>query len=279
MDRASHPSLPPSIPADASAVLGAARLLAHVESLPHDATGMLECGSEGMLLIEQRSICWAVASGMRKRLSTLLRTQRSPPLDSSYIEELLRECRERGTPLGEALLSTGHISEEGLRTALYHHIAEAVGRIGKAGTCAYRFVPHASASYAARFSFSTAEVLAALGGSRDRAQAAAAKRALRTSLIPGSRGLAFVRDDSGPIAIAVEGTPALRVPEILDMCSWACSLFDVSTIFDSEVRVATGTSLERNAVVTWRSGETQFVALCENRAASALLVSRLDEAL
>jgi hypothetical protein len=274
--RSSAPSLPPP---DASVLIGAAELLASVEALAPDDVGILQYGSSGNVLVESRGICWAFASGMKRRLSTLLRQQRSPPLELSFIEDTLEECRRNRRPLGEALLATGHISEEGLRMALFSHVVEAVARIAQSGADCAGFTPHDGVTYDPRFVFSPAEVLAALGGRRDRAQAAAAKRGLRTTLVPGSRGLAFVRDSMGPVAIAVEGTPALRVPEILDMCSWASTLFDVTTVFDDDVRVATGSGNNSNAVVTWKAGDTQFVAVCENRAASALLMARLDETL
>jgi hypothetical protein len=274
--RSSAPSLPPP---DASVMLGAADLLASVETLAPDAVGILQYGGSGNVLVESRAICWAYATGMKRRLSTLLRQQRSPPLELSFIEEALEECKRNRRPLGEALLATGHISEEGLRMALFSHVVEAVARIVQSGTGCAGFIPHDGATYDPRFVFSTAEILVALGARRDRAQAAAAKRGLRTTLVPGSRGLAFVRDDIGPVAIAVEGTPALRVPEILDMCGWASSLFDVSSVFDDDVRIATGSGHDSNAVVTWRAGDTQFVAVCESRAASALLMARIDEAL
>jgi hypothetical protein len=138
-------------------------LLASVESLPPDAVGLLQYGQSGTVLVESRAVCWAFASGMRRRLSTLLRQQRSPPLEASYIEELIEDCRRSGRPLGEVLLATGHISQEGLRTALFSHVVEAVARIAQSGADCVGFSPHERASYDPRFTFSTAEVLAALG--------------------------------------------------------------------------------------------------------------------
>ena len=256
-----------------------AQLLSSIEALPADAVGLLDFGIEGTVLVESRSICWAVAAGMKRRLSALLQQQRSPPLEAGYIEQVLAECRRTRQPLGEALLATGHISQDGLRMALFTHVVEAIGRIARSGERCQGFVPHEGPSYDARFVFTTAEILAALGARRDRAQAAAAKRGLRTTLIPGTRGLAFMRDDDGPVTIAVEGTPALRVPEIMDVCQWASSLLDVSAVFDDDVRIASGGRSDSSSVVTWKSGEIQYVAVCESRAASALIVARVDAAL
>lgn len=279
MNRSPRPSAPSLPPPDASVMGGSAELLASIEALAPDAVGILQYGNVGSVLVESRSICWAFASIMKWRLSTLLRQQRSPPLDLAYIEDLIDDCRKTGKPLGETLLATGNISPEGLRMALFSHVVEAVGHIAKSGAACTGFTPHDGVSYDARFVFSTADILAALGARRDRAQAAAAKRGLRLALVPGSRGLAFVRDGIGPVAIAVEGTPALRVPEIIDMCGWASSLLDVTSVFDEGVQIATGSGVSSSSVVTWKAGETQYVALCETRAASALLVARVDEAL
>jgi hypothetical protein len=278
MRQSSGPIAPSVIP-DASVLSGAAELLSSIEALAPDAVGLLDFGPDGSVLVEARAVCWAVTPGMKRRLSALLQQQRSPPLEASYIEAVLAECRRTGRPLGEALLATGQISEEGLRTALFTHVVEAIGRIARSHVPCAGFERHRGPSYDARFVFTTAEILAALGARRDRALAAAAKRGLRTTLLPGTRGLAFVRDQSGPVTIAVEGTPALRIPDIVDVCGWASSLLDVSSVFDDDVRIATGGRSDSSSVVTWMSGETQFVAICESRATSALIVARVNSAL
>jgi hypothetical protein len=269
----------PSVIPDASILSGAAGLLSSIEALAPDAVGLLDFGGDGSVLVESRAICWAVAAGMKRRLSALLQQQRSPPLEASYIEHVLAECRRTGQPLGEALLATGHVSADGLRMALFTHVVEAIGRIVRSGARCEGFEKHTGRSYDARFSFTTAEILAALGARRDRALAAAAKRGLRSMLIPGTRGLAFMREDMGPVMIAVEGAPPLRVPEIVDVCEWASSLLDVSAVFDDDVRIASGGRSDSSSVVTWKAGETQYVAICESRATAALIVARIDAAL
>jgi hypothetical protein len=272
-------SIPPSIPAEAGILSAAIQLLAHVESLPPAATGVVAFGQEGLILVEGRNICWAVASGMKRRLSKLLRQQRSPPLELGYVEEVLRACQATGRPLGEALLADGQISEEGLRAALFSHITEAVARIAQSGARPGAFGPHAGAGYDPRFVFSTGEVLAALGARRNRALAAAARRHLRSAMLAGARGVAFVREDIGPVTVAVEGRPQLKLPEILELCAWACSLFDVAAVVDPGVRIATSGSSDANAVVAWRKSEVHYVIVCPNRATAALVTARVGASL
>ncbi|HKU41921.1 MAG TPA: hypothetical protein VJR89_27375 [Polyangiales bacterium] len=277
MERSTRTSLPSTIPVDAGTMSGAVLLLAQLESLPPDASGVLLFGSEGVVLVESRKVCWAAAPGMGRRLNKLLLQQRNPPLEEGYVDRVLRDCQFTGRPLGEALLAAGDITADGLRAALFHHILESIARIAHSGVRCEGFTPHAGRGYDPRFAFSTAEILIALGARRDSALAAAARQRLTHSLPPDARGLAFVRDAVGPVAMAIEGDPTFRVPEIVDMCAWATGLFEAAAIVDEDIRIATGTSGDSNGVVTWRVAELQFVAVCPNRAASAMLMARLNE--
>jgi hypothetical protein len=279
MERPSHRYLPSTIPADASVMSGAVQLLARVESLPAQASGALLYGAAGIVLVESRRVCWSAAAGMTRRFNKLLLLQRSPPLEESYVKGVLRECQATGKRLGEALLATGHITEEGLRAALFNHVVESIARIAQSGAPCDGFAPHIGRGYDPRFEFSTAEIFIALGARRDRALAAAAKLRLAKSLPPDARGVAFVRDASGLVVIAVEGSPVFRIPEILDVCGWAAGLLDVASVIDEDVRIATGTSGSSDGAVTWRAADLQFVAICPNRAASAMLVARLNDAI
>ena len=216
---------------------------------------------------------------MKRRLSSLLRQQRSPPLEHDYVESVLRECQATGRPLGEALLAGGQISEEGLRAALFSHVAEAVARIALSGARCDTFNPRPGPGYDPHFVFSTAEVLAALGARRNRALAAAARRQLRAVMAVDTRGMAFVRDEIGSVIVATEGRPALKVPQLLELCDWASGLFDVAAVVDPGVRIVATGSAEANAVVAWRAGETLHVVVCANRATAALVTTRVGTAL
>lgn len=270
--------IPASIPAEPGVIGATAALLAHIEELPRHATGALRFGHEGLVLLESRQVCWAVAAGMSERLTELLAQQRNPPIERARIEECLRECRERGVPVGEALLAAGHVTERGLRTALFRQSTEAIAHIARTGTRSDAFVPHERARYDARFVFPTAEILAFLGARRHLALAAAARSELLGALGPDTAGLAFVRDEgeSQPTVVSVIGAASLRVVDILDVCGWAAGVFDVATALDPELEISLSTWDGGVAVVSWRHGEAQLVALCPTRAASATLVARLS---
>ena len=279
MGQRSRMSVPSTIPVDPNLISGAVHLLAEVEALPPDASGVLVYADEGVILVECGRVCWAAASGMTQRFSKLLLQQRSPPLEERYVQDILRDCQETGKRLGEALLATGQISEEGLRAALFNHVVESIARLSRSGARCDGFTPHVGRGYDPRFDFTTAEIFIALGARLDRALAMAAKQRLIHSLPPDTRGLAFVCEATGPVAIAAEGRPVFRVPEILDVCSWAAGVLDLASVLDDDVHIATGTSGDSDGVVTWRGADLQFVVVCPNRAASALLVARLNNAL
>ena len=269
-------TLPPSIPATIGALDAVAIVLNHVDELAPDATGALQFGASGTILVQLGHVGWAVAPPMEQRLTQLLRLQHSPPLDARAIEDVLAECRRQGVSLGEGLLSSGVVSEEGLRTALFRHSTEAITHIAEAGALCDGFVRHAGAGYDPRFVFSTAEILASLGALRNRALAAAASRHLREVLVADARGLAFICEPTGPVLCCVQARPAVRVSEILDLSAWASGLFDVAQAFDSGVQIAVGSSGPNDAVVCWRTIDALYAAVCANHATSALTMSRLD---
>ena len=272
-------SIPPSIPVGAGLLNRTLDLLDRVETLPNDAVGALRFGAQGMLLVEQRGICWATAAGMQPRFTEILRHQHNPPLSREYLHELYRQCKDGQAPLVNALLATGNVSESGLRAALFRHISEAVAHLALSGARFEEFVPHVR--YQARFAFSTAEVLACLGARCDPGLAVAAHSQLGETLVPDTSGWAFLRDagKGSPVIIATRGAPAVRGAEMLDICGWASSVFDVTTVFDDDVRIASASWLDDRCVVAWRTPQTYFAALCANRAGAARLLTSLDRRL
>ena len=68
--------VPPSIPADASVLMGAVQVLDVLERLPAGATGAMKF-AEGIVLMESGYICWAFARDMEHRLTQLLRAERA----------------------------------------------------------------------------------------------------------------------------------------------------------------------------------------------------------
>lgn len=253
-------------------------LLREVEALPSGATGALTFGDDGLILIENKRVCWAVARDMEQRLTDILCEQREPSLPRATMEALYRRCKEEGTRFGETLVSSGVVTEGDLRAALERHTCEAIIRLAQRHAVKpTRFARHAKHGYDPRFVFTTAELLASLAGRRRSELAREARAQLGELLVPDATGFAFLRDSRSakPMIIAVGRGCELDVATALEVAGWATNLFDVASFVDGGMSIASGTFSERMALVSWREGEIGYVAVCSTRPASALLFNRL----
>jgi hypothetical protein len=268
-----------SIPASPGLVASAQRLLGYVDDLPPGATGALHFGDHGVILLESRKICWAVARTMRIRLTDILRNQTTPPVPREHVEQIYRRCKETGTPIGEALVASGLATESGLRAALFEHNGEAIVALARSGLSPDNFVTHSKAGYDPKFSFSPCEVLGMLGSFDDPARSAAAHQELAAMLVPESSGAAFVRSHavSGALVVAVGGGCDFATLDLVGVCNWVSGLFDVARTFDREIYAARANFGDSAGLVTWRIEDVGYVGLCSSRAAAARLVSRLAE--
>lgn len=268
-----------SIPASPGLVAAVQRLLHYIDDLPPGATGALHFGEHGVILLQSRKICWAVARTMRIRLTDILRNQTTPPVPREHVEQIYRRCKENGTPIGEALVASGLATEVGLRAALFKHNGEAIVALARSGVSPDDFVVHSKTGYDPKYSFATCEVLAMLGSFDDLARATAAQLELGSTLVPDSVGVAFARGAaaSGAMVIAVSSGCDFPTRDLLGVCNWASGLFDVATTFDSEVFCARASWRGNAGLVTWRNKEVGYLGLCSSRAAAARLVSRLSE--
>ncbi len=274
--------IPPSIAPDPMLLRGAVGVLARIEGLPLDASGVLRYGSSGAILVERRSVCWATATGMENRFAELLRHQRNPPLDRRFLEGVIERCRASGTPLGEGLLESGEITEPGLRSAIFRQSVESIAHIAREHAGPPDFVARAAPTYAARFKFSPVEIFAALGARRDHVQATVARQHLESIVAPGTAAAAFLRSDetAAPEVVAVIHGSDATVETLWESSAWTLNLFEVVSAVDPTAFLAMGTwrGRERAAsAVAWRIAPLYFVALCPHRAAAAVLVGRLAE--
>jgi hypothetical protein len=273
-----RPRIPPSIAPEPALLVGALRLMVAVEDLPEGATGVLHVGPHGVLLLESRRICWAAAVGMEPRFAELLKQELQVELSRAQFDDLWRQCREDGAQFTSTLLKAGVVTEGSLRAAFFSQTVEATAHLARSGPGSEYFVPHARGRYNARFTFHPAEIIAALGARTNRALTVDATRVLEETLVNDTGGCAFVRDGgtSLPVVISAAGDAPLRVADMLALCGWASALFDVTTVFDPDVRVAAGTWSGFGCVVAWRVGQVQFAALSPNRAGATRIVAKLD---
>lgn len=275
---ASSSRLLSSIPANPGLIAAVVRVLSFIDDLPSGATGALRFGEQGLVLLQDRKVCWAVARSMRVRLTDILRNQSTPPLSREAVEAIFRRCRENNTPLGEALVASGLASEAGLRAALFKHNQEAIVALARSGLSPDGFAQHSKTGYDPKFSFSSCEVLAMMGSADDPARATAAQHELADVLVPDSAGAAFTRSSSasGVMLIAVDRGCDVPVRDLLELCSWVAGLFDVAQTFDPGVLAARVAWGPRISLVSWRVKDVDHISLCASRAAAARLVSRLS---
>lgn len=268
-----------SIPASPAINVAVQRVLGYIDDLPAGATGALNFGAHGVILLQSRRICWAMARTTRLRLTDILRNQSTPPVSREAVEEVYRRCKASGRPIGEALVASGLATEAGLRAALFKHNGEAIVALARAGAAPDDWVTHTKSDYDPKYSFSACEVLAMLGAADDPARAAAAQLELGSMLVAESVGAAFTRscDASGSMVIAVDRACDFAVSDLVGVCNWVAGMFDVAQTFDPEVFAARAQWGRQAGLVTWRADEVGYVGLCSSRAASARLVSRLSE--
>jgi hypothetical protein len=253
--------------APSAAVLGSAvSILEGIEALDEDSIGKVCFGVHGCVLVEARRICWASAAGMQQRLTERLRKQRNPPLTRAQIERVVVTCRHEGTPVGQALVASGLVSEAGLRVALHCHATEAIAELARVRAVQTAFVAHASVPYDDRFAFSTSEILAGLGAQRDYLDAATARTRLARAELAARDAFAFVRDGEGsrPIVIAVRNCRTRGVRELIDAASTACGLFDVADALGHGTLHAVGEHLDGAELVAWRDDTASYVAFCDH---------------
>jgi hypothetical protein len=263
------------------ALLRVRELVAHVEALPAGATGALAFGEEGVILVEHRRICWAIAHAMPERLSDFLCREREPPLQRAQVEAVFRRCKREGTPLGEALVASRLLSEVELRAALEHHTCEAILRLALGQVRApTSFTRHSGRGYNPSFVFAAPELLASLSSRGCRPLSSHAATQLARTLVPESSGVAFLRDRSGePSMISVGRGMELSLSDTLQVVSWAAGALDIASFVDPSTMVVSGTWCSRLGLVAWRERELHFVALCTSRPASTRLLTGLRERL
>jgi hypothetical protein len=257
------------------------RVLEEIERLPNGATGALVFAEHGMVLVENKRICWAVAHGMQRRLTDLL-CEQSATLQRQQAEDLYRKCKREGRPLGETLVSSGLVSLAELQSTLLRHNGEALRTLAQFSNLReVKFSSLSARGYDARLSFTTSELLAALSARRYRTEAADAKATLVEFARADARSFAFVRDPqiADGVPIAVDKGCSLRVADLRVLTAWALRTLDVASFVDPGAQVLCGQWCAKTSIVVWKNADVYYVSLCESRPASTLLLSQLEQQL
>jgi hypothetical protein len=236
------------------------RLLRGIDGLPRGTAGALSFtafGShQGTILVEDRRVCWAVATDMENRLTGLLRAEKDTPLSRDAFEAVYQECRLKQMPLGETLVARGLVSNDGLRSALRQHTAEAIGRLAAAAPLNLTWSSNRTRRYDAEFTFTASELLCCIGALGLEFEAEQAGMTLR-EVTPGpSVGVAFLARIGHPLPVAQVSAESWCCQSLLDLGEWAREALGNGDGADGNVLGSdTVNSLKR----AWRTGETVFV--------------------
>jgi hypothetical protein len=269
------PNAPPRRPLDA---------LEDVECLAPDATGALVYGARarpaGTVLVEGGRVCWAVAEGMTRRLTDLVRQEADAPIESRRIEEVYSLCRSRHRPLGETLVAHGIVSPEGLRRALRRHTTEALLAIAATGEGRREWVEHRRRRYDAQFTFSIVE-LVVCAGEMFHAELVGAARAELDAIVPREAGgLSFARTSghAGIFPIVDLRAAHLGLRELGALGRWAAGALDIAGALDAPRPTVTLGAEGGDSVVAWANDAVIHVALCGERSSRAWVEVKVERA-
>lgn len=257
------------------------RILKGVDRLPDGATGALLFGNgdddgHDLVLVENRRICWATASGMDRRLTDLLIEEAGGAADSSQMEALYERCHAENRPLGETLVEEGIVSADGLRRSLLHHTAEAVVRLGSTPELSPRWKANRRQRYDAAYTFGATELLARVGALGREETVAPAEATLHRVLKNDGSGAAFhVESRSFPIA-EVRGD-LLGVEGLVALGRWSFDAFDRCREFDPDCNLVVaraGVVKDALGMASWVEGNFVYAVAAESASALGQIVAR-----
>lgn len=257
-----------------------------VEALPETAAGALLVGDQesptGMILVERNRVCWSAAVGMGARLRDLLRSHCSLPIDEGELELLYARCREEQRPLGEALVAGGFVSPDQMRATMKAHTVESLLALDAAfdedvSELPLSWVERADRGYNPRYTFTAAEVLAAVGARfvDETAQELIADH-LQQLAGTGCAAIAFLDDDAAaPLFVGVLPTLWLPTADLIELADWASAALAASAGFSSAVAHACAQRSD-GGTVAWIYEGQPFAAVCPTTQSLQRLVSTLD---
>ncbi len=257
-----------------------AALLARIDALPADACGTFAFGANppaSMLRIEARRVCWATSESSARLMDRLRHSIRA---GAGELDALFRDCRDRGTPLGQTLVARNWISAVEFRGVLLQHTAAAIAHIASTSHVEPVWLPSRGEQHDAQFTFSLAELLTHIADAEWGPLAQLAREELARSLQSGGRGCVYVPSGDGLLPLGVIGDD-LEVVEVLTLGRWAQrALLDVSR-FTRSARFVSLSRPNGDSLTAWSRAGFVYAALCTDRSDLACILARLratDEA-
>ena len=254
-------------------------MLERVEELPQAACGALLLKAtgdhEGTIYIEHGRLCWAVAHGMRKRLTDLVLQEAGDRTSRDQLEALYDTCRASGRPLGQTLVQERIITADGLRSALARHTAEALNLMSSWSRPECHWLDRGESSYDAMFTFDTVEISAEVSSLSQGLERRRREDELRAVVPKGAFAAAFVwpTHEREQLPVAVLGSGEHSIQTAVELGKWACNQLGLAGAVAETCHLMTAASNLGGAVVTWTSEAGFYTALCESSSVLARLLS------
>ena len=139
------------------------RILAQIEASPAGDAGALRvatgCDLPGLVLVEDRRICWAAAPGTRRRRTEIVCEKSGA--NPGEIEAIFRACKDAGRPIGEVLVERNVVTARELSEILLHQTVEALAALSRMpGGASATWTAHRGGTYRPQFTFSVLDVWA-----------------------------------------------------------------------------------------------------------------------
>lgn len=247
-----------------------------VESLPLTASGALMVGTRekpiGTILVESNRVCWIAAAGMSRRLRDILRGHCGIAISEENLDAIYERCRRERRPLGEALVASGLVSSEQMRSAIKQHTVESLLAVDASLVRAQQrdvdawpltWIEHAGHGYNPRYTFSATEILAAAGAlSLDETTADLVADHLNAIGVAACAAVAFGATQGGtPLFVGARTTLSVSVQHLLELAAWADAALAASNGFSPEVAHSCARS-SRGGAVAWRYEGQRCAAIC-----------------
>lgn len=264
--------------ADPAAVLP---IIEAIDKLPATSTGAFVFGPssqpDGTILIERGRVCFAIESRAGKRLTDILRARIGPAASGSALDDIVRRCRAEGTPLGEALVTSGIVSSDGFRDALRQQTSEAMLGLCQREQAPPVWIAHRRQRYDARFTFDAAELMASVGACCRPEFADRSRRELEIMLRPGGRGVAFMwagASSSVLFPVGEKRGSGFSAQETIALGRWAMHVLEAKLMQQSIPRLAAMLGPKGDSTVAWIAEGLVYVVLCDNPSSLAHVLGK-----
>lgn len=238
-----------------------------------DESGLLEFGIErrGGIFVEKGRICWVAASGLGRRLRSLILVYSK--IDEAELDRVCERCRVQGGRVGQILVAEGLLTPDELEAALRQHSAECLIELCRS-PLPTRFRTHAGRGYAPRFTFSPVELLLATVGSCFSERQMLARREFAEVTVAGFQAAAFAFDEERGCLLPVVEWGGQSIASLRALGRWASAMPNASFELAAAPSFALASTGKGDSVLVWWRAGLLYAVLCPDGPSLPAVASR-----